>query len=94
MSSARVFGFVLLAACRPVVPPSDPGSEPADGEAKATPWTPSPDPTRTSAFEGETLAPEHAHHHHGHGAAKDGAAKDGDAKAGDQAKPPAQEPAP
>lgn len=87
MSSARaavVSLGVWVVACRPVVAPSDPGSEPADREAAATPWTPAVDPTTTSAFAGETLAPAHAHHGHGnHGAKPD-----------DNAKPPVDEPKP
>lgn len=71
MSSRRLaaVAVVALAGCRARLPALPPGRDATAADAPIPVWTPPPDATRTSAFEGERLdASGHAHHGHGHGA--------------------------
>jgi hypothetical protein len=56
--------LLLLAACRPGLPPRTPEADPADPDAPAAVWTPPPDVLRTSAFDASAAdAPDpHAGH--------------------------------
>lgn len=73
---ALLSSVAFIAACRPVLPPQEPGEDPSDESAKIPSWEPKPNPYETSAFAGEKLSKGGAHEGMDHGAMNEGAKKE------------------